>query len=74
MKYEVDVKEVWTRTFTIESDVPLTIQELREKANELLEEGEEEEVLDYSSTCEPEEWPARIVEIVDDRRVVSSMN
>ena len=72
MKYEIDVREVWSRTFTIESDVPLTIQELREKANDLIEDGSEEGAFEYDETCEPEKWPARVVN--DDGGVVSFMS
>lgn len=35
MQYEVDVMERWARTFIIESDKPLTKEELQARANEM---------------------------------------
>lgn len=58
-KYEVDVKEVHTRTFLIESDTELTVDELRAKANELLEKGDEGILFEYSSTRGLDEWTVK---------------
>lgn len=59
LKYEVDVKEVYDRTFLIESDTELTADELRTKANELLEKGEEGINFEYSRTLEPDKWTVK---------------
>lgn len=53
MKYTVDIKEVWTRSFTVEAN---SKEEAIEKANQAIEAGEEELNLDYSHTLDTGLW------------------
>ena len=58
-KYEVDIKEIHGRTMLIESDTELTVDELRDKANELSGEGDPGIHFEYGWTMEPEEWTVK---------------
>jgi cytidylate kinase len=51
--YEVNVKEVWCRTFRVIAE---NEEQAKEKANTLIEEGQEEEQLGYSHTLDMDDW------------------
>ena len=51
--YEVNVKEVWCRAFRVIAE---NEEQAKEKANDLLERGQEEDQLDYSHTLDVDDW------------------
>lgn len=53
MEYIVDIKEVWTRSFEVDAINP---QEAIRKAKQLMDQGEEELVLEYSYEMDEEKW------------------
>jgi len=60
--YEVDVMERWARTFVIESDEPLTREQLQERANNASDgdvDVAEETDFEYSDTQEPDTWTVK---------------
>ena len=52
-KFNVIVKEVHTRTITVKAD---SKEEAIEKANNIIEEGEDDINLEYSHTLDTDEW------------------
>ncbi len=59
MKYTVEVLEVHRTLCEIESDTRMTRQQLLDKANEMIEEGEQSDYLEYDRTLDPESWITR---------------
>ena len=60
MRYDVDVKEIWTRTIFVESDKRLTRHQIIDKALKIIEEGVEiEDHFEYSTTMDTEVWTIR---------------
>lgn len=60
VKYTVEVREVWVRTFTIESDPASTnAAGLRDRANAMIEAGDEDQGFEYSRTLDPDQWIVR---------------
>lgn len=73
-RYEVDVMERWARIFVIESDKPLTREELQDKANEASAGNDDvgkEIDFEYADTNEPDTWT--IKELTDDGRLKRMM-
>jgi hypothetical protein len=54
-KFMVTVKEVYTREIEVEAE---SKEEAIEKANDVIEEGEDEINLEYSHTLDTDEWTA----------------
>lgn len=53
MKFQVNVKEVWTRSFTIEAE---SEEQATELANQKIEAGDQEDEFDYSHTLDVDKW------------------
>ena len=58
-KYVVEVKEVHSSLCEIESDEPMDRSELLEKAQQMIEAGEQSDYLEYDRTMEPDSWTTR---------------
>lgn len=59
MKYIVEVKEIHRTHCEIESDTPMTREQLLAKANDMMAAGEQSDYLEYDHTLEPEHWVTR---------------
>lgn len=59
MKYFVEVSEVHKSTYEIESEQPLSREELLVKAQALIEEGVDDICLEYSHTLDSDVWTTR---------------
>jgi len=62
-KFMVTVKEVYTREIEVEAE---SKEEAIEKANDVIEEGEDEINLEYSHTLDTDEWTAEEMEEGED--------
>ena len=58
MRFTVDVKEVWTRSITVELPETATAEQVREQANRQIQESDEG-ATEYSRTLDPENWTVR---------------
>jgi hypothetical protein len=69
MRYTVEVKEVWTRTFDVELPDDEATKALvggrslgdrvRDAANKKIEAGDDDQGFEYSDTRDPGEWNVR---------------
>ncbi len=58
MKYVVEVKEIHNAICEIESDTLMTRQQLLDKANSMIEAGEESDI-EYDRTLDRDTWTTR---------------
>lgn len=62
--FSVNVPEIWTRTFNIVAE---NEEQAKVKVNELLEEGQEGDIFEYSSTSDVDSWDALEIETEQDK-------
>ena len=64
--FTVEIPEIWKRSFTIEAT---SEEEAKEKANRLIESGDQEGAFEYSDTLDLDEW--YVQDITDQFKIIS---